>query len=170
MNSKKRFQLQSVAASIAAATCIGAHAQGTWRLDTRGNTGPIAQVALADSGVKRRSSFIAFEYARKCDPIFSFAEITGSRLGTAVSQSVLNGSKIGVLVDGRFHTWTAAMTKYDNGFEVGFGITNDLFELLTGKVETLAYVTPDGERVSMPTSGFRQAVQSAFDLCAKRFR
>ena len=170
MNSKYRLQLQAIAGSVAVVIALGAHAQGTWKLDTRGATGPIAQVALPDSGTKRRSSFIAFEYERKCDPIFSFAEITGSRLGTAVGQSVLKGSKIGVAVNGKFHTWNAAMTKYDNGYEAGFGITNELFDLLTGKVDSLVYITPDGERVPMPTGGFRQAVQSAFDICAKRFR
>jgi hypothetical protein len=170
MNSMLRLQLRAIAGSVFVVSAVGAHAQGAWRLDTRGATGPIAQVALADSGAKHRSSFIAFEYARKCDPIFSFAEITGSRLGTAVGQSGLNGTKIGVIVNGKFHTWNAAMTKYDNGYEAGFGITNELFDQLTGKVDSLVYVTPDGERVPMPTGGFRQAVQSAFDTCTKRFR
>ena len=147
-----------------------ARAQGSWKLDARGETGPVAQVALADSGTKRRTSFVAFEYARKCDPIFSFAEITGSRLGKPLGLTALSGTKIGVIVNGKFHTWNAAMTKYDNGYEAGFGITNDFFDVLTGKVESLFYVTPDGERVAMPISGFRQAIQSAFDACAKRFR
>lgn len=170
MNSMQRSSAQFVVGFALASCTHVAQAQAAWKLDTRGATGPIAQVALADSGAKRRSSFIAFEYARKCDPIFSFAEITGSRLGTAVGQSVLSGTKIGVLVNGKFHTWNAAMTKYDNGYEAGFGITNELFDVLTGKVDSLVYVTPDGERVPMPVGGFRQAVQSAFDTCAKRFR
>jgi hypothetical protein len=114
MNSTQCLQFQAIAGTVAVLFAFGAHAQGTWKLDTRGETGPIAQVALADSGAKRRTSFITFEYARKCDPIFSFAEITGSRLGTAVGQSVLNGTKIGIVVNGKFHTWNAAMTKYDN--------------------------------------------------------
>lgn len=170
MNSTRLLRLQIVTGTATALVALGAHSQGTWRLDTRGATGPIAQVALTDSGAKRRSSFIAFEYARRCDPIFLFAEITGSRLGKPVGQSVISGTKIGVIVNGRFHTWHAAMTKYDNGYEVGFGITNNLFELLTGRVDSLIYVTPGGEQVLMPTTGFRQAVQSAFDTCVKRFR
>lgn len=170
MNTKLRLQLRLIAGTTMFCLAVSAHAQAAWRLDTRAATGPIAQVALADSGAKRRSSFIAFEYERRCDPIFSFAEITGNRLGKPVGQSVLNGTKIGIVVNGKFHTWHAAMTRYDNGYEVGFGITNELFDLLTGKVESLVYVTPDGERVSMPTAGFRQAIQTAFDTCAKRFR
>lgn len=170
MNSKQRLQVQSIAGFLVAVSAFCAQAQGTWKLDTRAETGPIAQIALPDSGAKRRSSFIAFEYARRCDPIFSFVEINGSRLGTAIGQSVLSGSKIGVVLNGKYHTWNAAMTKYDNGYEFGFGVTNELFDLLTGQVDTLVYVTADGERVPMPTGGFRQAVQSAFDTCAKRFR
>jgi len=170
MRTKQRLRQQLFTGFAVALIAFDAHSQGAWRLDTRGATGPIAQVALADSGAKRRSSFIAFEYARRCDPIFSFAEITGSRLGKPLGQSVISGTKIGVIVNGRFHTWHAAMTRYDNGYEVGFGITNDLFELLTGRVDSLVYVTPAGEQVTMPTSGFPKAVQSAFDACAKRFR
>jgi hypothetical protein len=160
----------SAAALVFLALSSPAQAQNTWRLDARVETGPIAQVALADSGAKRRTTFIAFEYARKCDPIFSFAEITGSSHGKPLAQTALSGTKIGVVVNGKFHTWHAAMTKYANGYEAGFGVTNELFDALTGKVDSLLFVTPEGERVAMPTSGFRQAVQSAFDTCAKRFR
>ena len=170
MNSMLHFPVQTVLGLALALCAHGAQAQAVWKLEARAATGPIAQVALADSGTKRRSAFIAFEYARKCDPIFSFVEITGSRLGTAVRQSVLSGSKIGVLVNGRFHTWNAATTRYENGYEAGFGITSELFDVLTGTVDSLVYVTPDGERVPMPTDGFRQAVELAFDTCAKRFR
>lgn len=149
---------------------LSVQAQGNWTVDSRGAAGPIAQVVLKDAGAKRRTSFIAFEYARKCDPIFSFIEITGQRLGNPIGQSILNGSKIGAVVNGQFHTWHAATTKYDNGYEAGFGVTNELFYAFTGKVSSLVYVTPDGERIAMPTTGFSQAVQSAFDICAKRFK
>lgn len=165
-----RSHFQAIVCSAILFFTFDTHGQETWTLDARGAAGPVAQVALPNSGIKRRSSFIAFEYARKCDPIFSFAEITGSRLGAAVSQSLLNGTKIGVVVNGKFWTWNAATTKYNNGYEAGFGITNELFDAITGKVDSLVYVTPDGERVQMPTAGFRQAVQSAFDTCAKRFK
>ena len=97
-------------------------------------------------------------------------EIAGPRLGNPIGQAVLKGSKIGVIVNGKFHTWHAAITKYDNGYEAGFGVTNELYDSLTAKVSTLIYVTPEGERVSIPTSGFSQAVQSAFDICAKHFK
>lgn len=165
-----RFQLQAIVGWVLLVSAQGADAQAAWRLDTRGAAGPIAQVALASSGGKQRTSFIVFEYARNCDPIFSFAEFTGSRLGPAVSQSVLNGTKIGVVVNGQFHTWHAAMTTYGNGYEVGFGIPNELFNLLRGQVYSLVYVTPDGERIPMPVGGFGYAVQSALDTCAERFR
>ena len=170
MNSISCLACQAFAGALTLTVAVGASAQGAWRLDTRGATGPIAQVALPDAGPMRRTSFIAFEYARRCDPMFSFAEITGTRLGAPISQSVLSGSKIGVVVNGRFHTWHAAITKYDNGYEAAFGITNELFHLLTGKVDSLVYVTPDGKLVPMPIAGFRQAVQSAFDACVKRFQ
>lgn len=146
------------------------HAKASWRVDTRAIRGPIAQVALPDAGNKRRTSFLVFEYARRCDPLFSFAEITGNRLGTPVSQAVLKDSKIGIVLNGKFHTWHAAMTKYDNGYEAGFGVTNELFLQLLVNLDSLEYVTPVGERVPLPTAGFRQAVQAALDACRKRVK
>lgn len=165
--------LAVVAASLTTLAISGAnaYAQGTWQTDTRAAAGPIAQVALPDSGNKRRIAFIVFEFARSCDPIFSFVEITGSRLGTPVSRwSVLKDSKIGVILNGKFHTWHAAIMKYDNGYEVGFGLTNELFLQLLINLDSLVYVTPAGEQVPLPTTGFRQAVHSAFDVCRKRVR
>jgi len=170
MNSMNLLQLRAITVSAMAVLASAAAAQEIWRLDTRGASGPMAQIVLPDSGTKRRTAFVAFEYARKCDPIFLFAEITGSSLGTPVGQSVLNGTKIGVVVNGQFWTGHAATTKYSNGYEAGFGVTNELFDALTGKVDSLIYVTSDGERVPVSTASIRQAVQSAFDTCAKRFR
>ena len=162
--------LRAVAAFVLAGAGANAFAQATWQADTRSVVGPIAQVALPDSGNRRRTAFIAFEFARSCDPIFSFAEITGSKFGTPVSQAVLKDSKIGVLLNGKFYTWHAAMTKYDNGYEAGFGVTNELLLQFLINLESLVYVTPVGERVSLPTTGFRQAVQSAIDVCRKRVK
>jgi len=145
-----------------------AKAQYIWRMDARSPAGPIAQVALPDSGTKHRTSFLAFEYARNCDPIFSIVEISGPRLGTPLGQSVLKNSKIGVLLNGKSYSWHAAITNYDNGYEAGFGVTNELFLQLLVNLDSLVYVTPSGERISLPLTGFRQAVQSALDVCRKR--
>ena len=160
--------------ALALVVLLGANAnvqaQISWRADTRSAAGPIAQVALPDAGNKRRTAFIAFEFARGCDPIFSFAEITGRRLATPLSQSVLKDSKIGVLLNGKFHTWHAAITNYDNGYEVGFGVTNDLLLQFLVNLDSLAYVTPVGERVPLPITGFREAVQVAIDVCQKHVK
>ena len=168
MNSSRAFVTAYAFAAIALACTTSAHAQAPWRVDSRGVSGPVAQVALPDAGIKRRTAFIVFEYARQCDPIFSFAEITGSRLSTAISQSVLKDSRIGVLLNGKFNTWHAAITKYDNGYEAGFGVTNDLLLQFLVNLDSLEYVTPSGERVRLPTTGFRESVQSAIDYCRKR--
>lgn len=143
-------------------------AQPSWRTDTSAISGPIAQVVLPDSGIKRRTSFIAFEYARRCDPIFSFVEATGNRLGKPVEQSVLKDSKIGIFLNGNFHTWHAAITKYDNGYEAGFGVTNKLFSQLLENLDSIEYVTPVGERIPLPTTGFQKSIRLAIDACRKR--
>ncbi len=138
MNSSRAFVTAYAFAAIALACTTSVHAQAPWRVDSRGASGPVAQVALPDAGIKRRTAFIVFEYARQCDPIFSFAEITGSR------------------------------PKYDNGYEAGFGVTNDLLLQFLVNLDSLEYVTPSGERVRLPTTGFRESVQSAIDYCRKR--
>lgn len=168
MKSSRIIVAACMFAAIALAWSTIVHAQGPWRFDSRGGSGPVAQVVLPDAGIKRRTAFIVFEYARQCDPIFSFSEFTGNRLGTAISQSLLEGSRIGVLLNGNFHTWHAAITRYDNGYEAGFGVTNDLFLQFLVNLDSLEYVTPSGERVRLPTAGFRKAVQAAIDYCLKR--
>lgn len=156
-------------ASAIFAAPSAAVAQAEWRTDTRGAAGPIAQVALSDSEGKRRSVFVAFEYARRCDPLFSIIEISGGQLGAPIEQSALKGSKIGIVLNGRFHTWHAATTKYSNGYEAGFGLTNELFDLLLSTVNALIFVTPTGESVPVPTNGIQKALKEAFGVCAKRF-
>ena len=62
------------------------------------------------------------------------------------------------------------MTKYDNGYEAGFGVTNDLLLQFLANLDSLAFVTPLGERVPLPTAGLRQAVQAAIDVCRKQVK
>jgi hypothetical protein len=168
MKSNIKSKTASIAILLLSLATMPVQAQFVWHMDARSPTGPIAQVALPDSGAKHRTAFLVFEYARNCDPIFSFAEVGGSRLGAAVSQSVLKNSKIGVLLNGKFYSWHAAITNYDNGYEAGFGVTNDLLLQLLVNLDSLVYVTPSGERVPLPLNGFRQSVQSAVDICRKR--
>lgn len=128
------------------------------------------QVDLPDLRGKRRAVFVAFEYARRCDPIFLYAEIDGNRLGTPKSQAVLKDSKIGIILNGKFHTWHAAQTIYDNGFEAGFGVPNELVLQLLIDIESLAYVTPSGERIFLPTANFQQGFQAAIEFCRRRVK
>ena len=147
-----------------------AQPSGPWLVRANGAAGPVAQVALPDSHGKKRSAFIALEYARQCDPLFSFIEISGDRLGTTISQEVLTGSKIGVLLNGKFYTWHAAKTTYSNGFEAALGIPNELALQLLVNVDTLTFVTPDGERIPLPIGNFSQSFQSAAEACRMRLR
>lgn len=143
-----------------------AMAQGdSWWVNRSANTGPLAQLDLPNSGGKKQVVFIAFEYARRCDPIFSFAEFSGMQLGAPKSQSRLNGSKIGVILNESFYTWHAAQTNYDNGYEAGFGIPNDLAKKLLSNVNSLEYVKPSGQRVPLSTSNFDNAFREAFEQC-----
>lgn len=141
-----------------------------WRLDTRGASGPLVQVDLPDAKGKRRTVFVAVEYARTCDPLFSYTEITGNALGAPTSQALLKDSKIGIVLNGKFHTWHAARTNYVNGYEAAFGVQNELLLQLLTNVDSLAYVTPPGEQIPLPTTNFSRVLQSAIDFCRKRVK
>lgn len=143
---------------------------GAWRLDTRGASGPLVQTDLPDAKGKRRTVFVAVEYARQCDPIFSYTEITGNGLGTPTSQALLKDTKIGVILNGKFFTWHAARTIYANGYEAGFGVPNELLLQLLTNVDSLAYVTPPGETIPLPTINFQQALQAAINVCRKQVK
>lgn len=155
---------------MAVACSGGTNPTKAWRLVTKSASGPLVQIDLPDAKGKRRTVFVAVEYARACDPIFSYTEIAGKVLGAPTSQSVLHDSKIGVLLNGTFYTWGAAQTKYVNGHESAFGIQDELLLKLLSHVESLAYVTPLGEPIPLPTSNFSQALQSAIDLCRTRVK
>ena len=140
---------------------------GAWRLDTRGASGPLVQTDLPDAKGKRRTVFVAVEYARQCDPIFSYTEVTGNALGAPTSQAILKDTKIGGVLNGKFYTWHAARTTYVNGYEAGFGVPNELLLQLLTNVDSLAYITPPGESIPLPTANFQQALQAAINVCRK---
>lgn len=144
------------------------HSQSYWKVNSSSNIGPVSQVALSDLNGKKRTVFLAFEYLRKCDPIFSYAEISGSTFGSPMSQTGLKDSKIGIILNGGYHTWHAAKTNYSNGYEAGFGVQNGLLLQLLTNVKTLTYVTPDGENIALPIGNFQQSIQEAIAICRKR--
>jgi hypothetical protein len=145
-----------------------AAATEVWRLDAKGVSGPLARVDLPDKGGRRRTVFVAAEYERRCDPIFSYIELSGSALGAPTSQSLLKDSKIGIILNGNFYTWHAAKTSYSNGYEAAFGLQNDILLQLLINVNSLVYVTPSGEKITLPTGNFQKSLQAAIEVCRKR--
>ena len=62
----------------------------------------------------------------------------------------------------------AAKTNYSNGYEVSFGIEKDLLLQLLTNVNSLVYVTPFGEKITLPTDNFQKSILSAIEVCRKR--
>lgn len=151
------------------ASVLPSYAQ-SWSIDTRGASGPIVQLTLPSVAGKSRTSFVALEYARRCDPLFSFIEVAGTKLGSPVSQAVLSGSKIGLILNGNFYTWHAAKTTYSNGYEAALGITNELALQLLVNVQSLYFVTPDGERIQLQSAGLSKALQTGIEYCRSRIK
>lgn len=164
-----RIALASILSALLTAPAF-AQPPGPWQVHTNGAAGPVAQVALPDARGKKRTALVVLEYARQCDPLFSFIEISGDRLGNPISQDVLTGSKIGIQLNGKVYTSHAAKTTYSNGFEAAMSIPNDLALQLLVNVDTLAFVAPDGERMPLPISNFSQSFQATVAACRKRAR
>jgi hypothetical protein len=147
---------------------VDANAQSPWRVDKAATAGPLAQTGLSPANGRTRTVFVSFEYARKCDPVFSIIEWTGARLGTPIRRELLRNSKIGLYFNGQFHTSHAGLITYDNGYEAGFSISNDLLLGLLINLNSMSFVTPTGERIPLPLTGFRDALHTAMDICRSR--
>ncbi len=146
-------------------------AQANWNLVTYGAAGPIVIVRVASSGNVNMGVLVSFEYERKCDPIFSYMEFTspiGAPLGTPINKYRVDNSSIGVVHNGHFYTWYAAKIEYPHGFEVGFGITRELWNALLGPTNSLVYVREDGVQLQLPTYGLQDKLNQALNYCSSR--
>jgi len=97
-------------------------------------------------------------------------EITGNALGRPTSQTVLNGTRLGLILNGNFYTSNAAKTVYNNGYEAAFSIENNLLLQLLTNVDSLIYVTPSGEKIPLATGNFQVGLQSAINACRVRIK
>jgi hypothetical protein len=155
---------------IALTLSVNATAQPVWRVDRVATAGPLAQLELPRREGKARMVFVSFEYARQCDPILSISEMTGYRLGNPKTREVLRNSRIGVYFNGTFQTSHAGLITYDNGYEAGFSISNELLLGFLTNLDSMSFVTPNGERIPLPKPGFREALYTAMDICRSRMR
>lgn len=146
-------------------------AQGNWTLVTHGPAGPIVNIHVASSGNVHMGALISFEYERKCDPIFSYIEYSGplgAPLGTPTSARRINNPNLGVIHNGRFYTWHMAKIQYRQGFEVGFGVTRELWQALTGSTTSLTYVREDGTQIQLPVYGLNEKLLQGLNYCRSR--
>jgi hypothetical protein len=154
-----------------AASCTVAIAQARWTMDSRSATGPVAIIELPNAFGKSRVSMIVFEYLRKSDPLISYVEMAGKKFGKAEKQSLLPPSNIGGKVNGKHYTGTAAATIYSNGFEVGFGMPDEMaFVIAFDEIRSLSFITPTGKEILIPTNGLRAAVDAALEVCTNRVK
>lgn len=155
--------------AVAAGT-IPAHvrAQSSWGVELRSPAGPIAVVQLPNVG-KSRVAMISFEYTRKCQPIFSFAEFDGTSFGTPISQHRLPSA--GGSVNGKSYSGPAVQTVYNNGYEIGFGIPQAMATtLFLESVRRLTFSTPSGQEIPVPSGGMKSALDAALAHCLNRSR
>lgn len=148
-----------------------AMAQQTWSADARSSAGPVARVELPSEGGKSRLAMIAFEYARKCDPLFTYVEMQGKRFGAPEKQSRLPPSSIGGTINGKRYSGSsaAAITLYSNGVEVGFGMPSDMaMTLAFDAVSSISFITPTGKEIPLPIAGLKKSIESALDTCTSK--
>lgn len=148
-----------------------AMAQQTWVADSRSSAGPVARVELPLESGKSRLAMIAFEYARKCDPLFTYVEMRGRKFGTPEKQSKLPPSSIGGSINGKRYSGSsaAAATIYSNGIEVGFGMPDDMaMSLAFDAINSISFTTPAGKEIPLPIAGLKKAVETALDICTQK--
>lgn len=146
-------------------------APANWAINTSGPAGPLAYVRMGSSGNLHTSIFIVFEYKRQCDPIFSYMEFSspiGAPLGAPTNAYRIDNSNVGVIHNGTFYTWYTAKIHYSKGFEVGFGVTLELWKALTGPTTSLSYVREDRKQFQLPISGLREKLLQAMNYCLQR--
>lgn len=146
-------------------------AQQAWGTDTRNSSGPVARIELPSDGAKSRLALIAFEYARKCDPLFTYVEMQGRKFGVPEKQSRLPPSSIGGAINGKRYSGSAAsaITVYSNGIEVGFSMPDEMaMALAFDAINSISFTTPAGKEIPLPTTDLKKAVESALDACTKK--
>jgi hypothetical protein len=178
LGTKDGIRLRSVA--ILAAICVfqpigSAESQQlasfVWRVDQSNAIGPIARVDLATRGNSKQSILVAFEYARRCDPIISkFTVWSGSEAGGLVSRQAVPLGKIHLIINGARYSWHGAEVKYKNGREIGIGLTNEVFsEIESGRVARMQFEDLENTVTVVPVNGMGVAVKRAFELCKNAF-
>ncbi len=174
MPSKKRaltvrVDMKLIFAATVLTAVAGAHAQSAWRVDKKAAMGPVAVFDLPSEGGKNRVAMFAYEYLRRCEPLFTYAEIRGRSFGAGEKQMALPSGRAFGNVNGTRYTGPGAVSVYANAVEVGFGMPNDMALAVTfGKVTSLSFVTPSGKEVPIPTRGLVEAAGAAFEACAKK--
>lgn len=164
-----RSNIKLIFAATAMTAAIGAHAQNAWRMDKKGAAGPVAVVDLPTEGGNTRVAMLAYEYKRRCEPLFTYAEIKGRKFGAGEKQMALPSGHAFGNVNGTRYTGPGAISVYANAVEVGFGMPNDMTLAVTfGKVTSLSFVTPSGKEVLIPTRGLAEAAGAAFEACAQK--
>lgn len=174
MQSKKRAlagrpNIKLILAATVLTAAVGAHAQSAWRVDKKGAAGPVAVFDLPTEGEKNRVAMFSYEYQRRCDPLFTYAEIRGRRFGAGEKQMALPSGRAFGNVNGTKYTGPGAVSVYTNAVEVGFAMPNDMALAVTfDKITSLSFVTPSGKEVPIPTRGLLEAAGTAFEACAKK--
>lgn len=161
---------QCVLASLAAGSFM-IDAQGAWVANLSSQQGPVAMVELPAPRGEARLAMFVFEYSRKCDPLFTYSVIRGRKFGTPEKQSLLPKSNIGGTINRKLYSGnnSAAATLYSNGFEVGFGMPDEMaMAIAFDKVSSVSFITPKGDEVILPIEGLRAAVDKAIEACVSK--
>jgi hypothetical protein len=152
--------------NVWSSSTANAQQTGTWYVDNSSSTGTIARVEISS----RTTFIIVFEYARRCEPIFSMiaVRVNGRGMGSLLDQKALKSGSINLKVDGSAYTWHGALAVYQRADEFAIGVTNKLYRKLINNVRSLRFIKPNGSNYDVPTKGLSQAVITATNACITR--
>ncbi len=150
---------------VISATYSHARTAGLWYVETTNKTGILARVHSGNM-FAQREFLVAFEYERRCDPIFSSLYVDGQVLGEAQNARTFPPNEVFVVIDRVQHTWHSVIVEYTSGREIGVGVTQSAWEALLASPKSVQFIENDGTIFDVPVIGLSSALQRGAELCA----
>jgi hypothetical protein len=159
----------TILASLLSPSNVSAQANSEWYVDTTNRTGTMVRLDQGGGSRNTQSFMVVFEYAKRCDPVFSMVRFRGSSLGSLVRHDIISPNQIRLTVDGNSHSWHGVRLEYSMATELAMGITREAWESLSRNPRSISFF--DGSvNHAVPTTGFSGALRRALDSCLQRLK
>jgi hypothetical protein len=145
--------------------------KNVWYVDSSSSTGPMAVVHVDNINSQKIAFAVIYEYERTCDPIFSMFIFNKNKidLGQNIFKKVVEPNNYFLTINGYRYTWHSVQAKYENGYELAIGVTNETWEMLANNPSSLTFSEGTKNVYKVPTRNINNSIIEAFNICKKRF-